>query len=889
VTYILKPRPPKNVNGEYSVNMHAQTGDCAHALRDELDFIAAASAAGVIIDRLATDGKIHRCGTATHPKSKNGAYKFSPLEGGGWFKDWASGDKAQAWFVQDASSNLTAGEKLDLKRKRAAARKEADEAQRAAQAIAAEKAEKRWELAEPAVDHRYLEDKGCGAHGARIDGATLLVPVRDADGRWMSLQRISPDGSKFFEQDGAISGGMFVIGEINPDGVILIGEGFSTMATCHEATDFPAVVAFNASNVPKVAAAIRAKYPDARICIVADDDHETEAAGKGNAGMKSGREAAAAVGGALAIPRVRGGTGSDFNDMAWDANEGIDAVAETINAALGANGKKHKVAAKANPAPVKREKPKTAAPQEIEPDDDLECGETAEDEAAARTSCLRAVLADGCDDGRLEARIRRQWPQLKDKTAGIIASVRRTAARWQPGMLRKIDGMMKRITTVDQINENFVMVTVPGQASCIAQISDALFITRDDFAARLGDSVIVTGVDKAGLVKVKDASKVWFGDFNRRAANKIVFTSRETDPDHFNLWTGFGVEPQAGCCDLICNHIREVICAKRTVEYEAFIKLLAWQAQNIGRASRIIVTLFSKEQQIGKGVLLEKIMPAIFGLHGVFTQKSDQVFGRFNDLLRGKTYIGLDETCFAGDKKTADSIKSCAASESMAIEGKGLPAVQVPVAVNLYLATNHEHAAHVEKNDARYWILKVSPHRKNDRAYWARLFSEMENGGIEAFLCHLLSLDVSEFIPQRDVPIHNEEHLANQRASDPTNPLLWISYCVDNEIWVGSEKWKGRYSPNGAEKLSQCALPMEDLPGGVKMLPAFLEAAYRSWAEGQGRHVQAATTGELWKALTKVGFLANKAGGVRHREIPTIEQIRAAIKAHGGMLDSRDS
>ena len=76
--------------------------------------------------------------------------------------------------------------------------------------------------------------------------------------------RFLPDGSKFFEQDGAISGGMFVLGEIDPDGVFLIGEGYSTMATCHEATDLPAVVAFNSSNVPKVAKVLRAMYPRAR-------------------------------------------------------------------------------------------------------------------------------------------------------------------------------------------------------------------------------------------------------------------------------------------------------------------------------------------------------------------------------------------------------------------------------------------------------------------------------------------------------------------------------------------------------------------------------------------------------------------------------------------------
>ena len=533
-----------------------------------------------------------------------------------------------------------------------------------------------------------------------------------------------------------------------------------------------------------------------------------------------------------------------------------------------------KTAAKANPAPIKRETPKVAAPaiQEIEPDEELECGETAEDESAARISCLRAVLAGGCDDKRLEARTRRQWPQLRDKAAGIIASAKRTAENWRPGIVRKIDGMMKRITTVEQINENFVLVTVPGQASCIAQISDALFITRDDFAARLGDSVIVTGVDKYGLVKVKDAAKVWFGDFNRRAANRIVFTSRETDHNHFNLWTGFGVEPKAGCCELICNHIREVICAKRTAEYEAFIKLLAWQVQNVGRASRIIVALYSKEQQVGKGVLLEKILPAIFGLHGVFTANSDQIFGQFNDLMRGKVYCGLDEACFAGDRKTADKIKSASGSEMTVVDSKFLPKVQIPTALNFYMATNHEHSAHVEDGDARYWILRVSPHRKTDREYWENLFCEVENGGTEALLHHLLSLDVSEFIPQRDVPIHNAEHRVNQRESDPTNPLLWFEDCIENGMWIGSEKWEGSYA-DGETKVFKGAVKIRD---GDKLFPAFLEAAYRTWAQGQRHHAHAVPKKTFWDTLTKLGFAPDKSNGVRIRAVPDMKHFRDA-------------
>jgi hypothetical protein len=514
-----------------------------------------------------------------------------------------------------------------------------------------------------------------------------------------------------------------------------------------------------------------------------------------------------------------------------------------------------------------------------------------DDADAARVSALRAILIEGLDAQRIEWRIKRQWPRLKDTAAAIVESAQRTAAKWTPGATRTIGGMQKRITSVDLINERFVMVTVPGQASCIAQISDALFLTRDDFSARLGDSVIVTGVDNKGAVQTKDAAKVWFGDCRRRAASKIVFTSRNVDPDCFNLWTGFGVTPKAGRCDLIHQHIREVICAGNSVAYEALLNLLAWQKQNIGRASRIIVTLYSKEHQVGKGVLLEKILPVIFGLHGIFSASSEQVFGRFNDLIRGKSYCGLDEACFAGDRKTADKIKSYAAAETASIEGKGLPTVQCPVGVNMYLATNQEHAAHVEWSDARYWILKVSPHRKNDRDYWAALFKEIDNGGIAALLHDVLARDVSSFVPQRDVPFQNAEHRANQRASDPANPALWLLDCLDNGLWLGSEKWEGMYSPDCLAKESKGALPISHDASGAKMLPAFLEGSYKAWAVAQGRHVQAAAKDEFWKQLTDFGFATRKTNGKRYRSVPDEEDMRSKIGDRLGFDDrnGRDS
>jgi hypothetical protein len=516
----------------------------------------------------------------------------------------------------------------------------------------------------------------------------------------------------------------------------------------------------------------------------------------------------------------------------------------------------------------------TAMPDADEFADETGSAET-DDENAARASALRAILINGLDAKSIEWRIKRQWPRLKDKIPEIIESAQRTAEKWKPGATRMIGGMLKRITSVDLLNERFVMVMVRGQASCIAQRSDALFLSRDDFSARLADSVIVIGVDKKGTPKAESAAKVWLGDCRRRFANEIVFTSRKVGPNCLNLWTGFGVTPQAGRCDLIYQHIREVICAGDPVAYEAFLNLLAWIVQNIGEPSRIVVTLQSREQQVGKGVLLEKVLYPIFGLHGIIIDESEHLFGRFNDAVRGKAFAFLDEANFAGDKKLADKIKSIVAKTKMTIEGKFVAAIACPVGLNLFLATNHEHAARVEWDDVRNWILKVSPRRKSDRDYWAALLKEIGNGGPAALLHDLLSRDISNFVPQRDVPFKNAEHRANQRASDPTNPALWLRDCLDSGLWMGSEGWQAPYAPDRPDKEFRGVLVIDEKD--TRMLPAFLESSYRAWATAQGRHAQPAAKDDFWKQMSGFGFDRSSSNGKRYRFVPDEKQLRTKL------------
>ena len=150
----------------------------------------------------------------------------------------------------------------------------------------------------------------------------LLDPLTD---QLCNLQFISDTGSKKYLTGGRVKGCCFFIGE--PGEVVCIAEGFATGASVHEATGHAVAIAFDCGNLLPVATAMHTLFPSARIVIAADDDYRTA----GNPGLTKAHNAAAAIGGLIAVPDFgadRPDNGKDFNDLA--AHGGLDAVRNCI-------------------------------------------------------------------------------------------------------------------------------------------------------------------------------------------------------------------------------------------------------------------------------------------------------------------------------------------------------------------------------------------------------------------------------------------------------------------------------------------------------------------------------------------------------------------------------
>ncbi len=283
------------------------------------------------------------------------------------FKTIAGMARDAGWVPSAQARKLTPAESEQRARDRVEREAKSEAEAVARRRVAAERANGALNAARPytatdAVKNDYLQRHGLDeGYGAMIgtfsttDQVTgeisivseyaLLVPIMDMNKRVRSVQAIFPDAENPLKRDktylagGDKRGHFFRIGQPkirNGKHVVLVAEGFATAASLHKATGHCVFVAFDAGNLKPVAEVIHDKVPAATIVLCADNDRFTA----GNPGRTRAHQAAAAVGGLVALPEFDDDktAGTDFNDLAMlHGMHDDEAVAAVIEAVLKAN------------------------------------------------------------------------------------------------------------------------------------------------------------------------------------------------------------------------------------------------------------------------------------------------------------------------------------------------------------------------------------------------------------------------------------------------------------------------------------------------------------------------------------------------------------------------
>lgn len=294
-------------------------------MREEADFRAAMQSAGLSPpETVHADGRLHRFRIGEDARgSRNGWYVLHLDPPAGAFGCWKRG--IQETWSATRGEELSQEERAALRRQVEKARAEREREEHERREQAAVRARRILEASPAGARHPYLGAKGVEAYGLHVYRSALVVPVRSAEGRLLSLQFITAEGRKRFLTGGEIRGGFHLIGEIEQGRALVVAEGYATGATIQKATGLPVAVAFNAGNLEPVARTIRGAHPELELIIAADNDDKTE----GNPGLTKARAAAAAAGARLVVPAFpEASRGTDFNDLA--AEQGADAVREAF-------------------------------------------------------------------------------------------------------------------------------------------------------------------------------------------------------------------------------------------------------------------------------------------------------------------------------------------------------------------------------------------------------------------------------------------------------------------------------------------------------------------------------------------------------------------------------
>jgi hypothetical protein len=276
--------------------------------------------------------------------------------------------------------------------------------------------------------------------------------------------------------------------------------------------------------------------------------------------------------------------------------------------------------------------------------------------------------------------------------------------------------------------------------------------TIDDFRS-LNNKYRHVFRDEKGELKKIPLGNYWVGSEKRRQYDGGMAFMPNHDGDvgnRLNLWRGFGVKAIKGDCQKFLNFMLDVICSGNAEHFNYLIKREATILQKRIR-SEIAISLWTKEEGCGKG-FYEAVFRRLLGNHAMLITKPDHIIGKFNPHLETLLRLTADEALFVHNPDHRNTLFTLITEGELTIEPKGCGVYPARNFLNISTLSNADHHTPISSTARRFFIPTVSAARRQDFKYFGELKAELDGGGYEALLYHLLhEIDLKDF-NVRDVP-----------------------------------------------------------------------------------------------------------------------------------------
>lgn len=359
----------------------------------------------------------------------------------------------------------------------------------------------------------------------------------------------------------------------------------------------------------------------------------------------------------------------------------------------------------------------------------------------------------------------------------------------------------------------------------------------------------------------KPAYAFWNSSQHRREVAQVFYdptgcTFNASGEAVLNLWRGFGRTPRAGSCQLMIMHLLKVVCSGNTLHLHY---LLAWMAHLVQRpweAPGVVIVLRSQREGTGKTTVLGWLS-AFLGIHGLMLSDPTQLLGRFNAHLETISYVGLNELGWAGDKDAAAKLKSIITDPTIIIERKHGGVYSIPNVLHVMATSNNDWIVPAGDGARRFFVLDVDQARASDRAYFAALYHEAENGGIEALMYYLQHFRL-ETVNLRAVPV--TDALREQQERSLSLQAQWALDLADR----------------AGNKGVAAAIIF-----GQTVLTRALYDDYLTFATS--RRVRPLDPNVFGKWLTKVGLQDDRTSAQRQRILPPADEFAKLVRRSAGV------
>lgn len=400
-------------------------------------------------------------------------------------------------------------------------------------------------------------------------------------------------------------------------------------------------------------------------------------------------------------------------------------------------------------------------------------------------------------------------------------------------------------------------------------VKDFGFLTANRFI-QVGDSMV-------------NAGKAWLTSTTRKEYTEIVLMPpdpleiEEVPETALNLWRGYGEQPEEGDCARILDHIGEIICDGDTVLNEFLLNWVALKVQEPGRVMGSMPVL-TGGQGTGKGVFVEDLLLPIFGKHGITLPNSKQLTRNFNSQLAHACFVFADEAMFAGDRAGAQQLKRIVTGSTLLIEPKGVDPFTVRSHLGIIAAGNERHLLHIDHDDRRTVVYKVSEAKRRNTTYFEALVKDIRNGGRRRFMREMLTRDIRGFNPMAS-PLSNAG--VEQRRMSLTGPAKWWDGVINGDLLpFAIHGGKARYTDNRSLQESQEWMSSFEVPRRDVL------TAYNDWRNTERNGGDYRDPQRFWNEMDEFAAVERNVGGDNNDRRVRFGDLQSQINAFERFLNT---